>query len=116
MVIGRVYLQPLAMVYNAMLDLMELQNGKEIINDPLDGKLGYRIMMYGFVWELRFIAQNMDCNRCGVNLEIVEADNDGDCEHGYLENMILRIYALLDTMLLLGAPPEVIYSEETSVT
>jgi len=95
------------MVYNAMLDLMELQNGREIINDPAYGKLYYRIMMYGFAWELRFTAQDMDNNRCGVNLEIEEAENLSDNEHGYLENMIIREYALLDAMLLLGAPPEV---------
>jgi len=105
--LAKIYLQPMAMVYNAMLDLMELQNGTEILSDPSSGKLYYRIMMYGFTWEFRFAAQSMDNNRCGIDLEIVEAENAGDSERGYLENMILREYALLDSMLLLGAPPEV---------
>jgi len=102
----------MAMVYNAMLDLMELQNGTEILSDPVSGKLCYKIMMYGFMWEFRFTAQIMENNRCGVDLEIVEAENYSDGERGYLENMALREYALLDKMLLLGAPPEVTHSKE----
>jgi len=109
--IGRIYLQPMEMLYNAMLDLMELQNGKEIVNDPVSGKLDFSIIMYGFIWELRFTVQNVDYNRCGVSLEIEEAEDFSDCENGYLENMILREYALLDTMLMFGAPPEVTHCE-----
>ena len=109
---GRIYLQPVEMVYNAMLDLMELQNGTEIINEPAYGKLKYMLMMYGFQWRLLFTAFSMDNNRCGVHLKIEEAESGGDNEQGYLESMLRREYALLDAMLLFGAPPEVTHSKE----
>ena len=109
---GKIYLQPMEMVYNAVLDLMELQNGKQIINDPVSGKLSYMIKMYGFTWELRFALLGMEHNRCGVNLEITEAENVGDNEQGYGESMIRREYALLDAMLLFGSPPKVTYNKE----
>jgi len=112
---GRVYLQPMEMVYNAMLDMMELQNGTEVLGDPLSGKLYYRVVLYGFMWEFRFTVLSMDNNRCGVTLEIKETENARDDERGYLENMLFREYALLDAMLLLGAPPEVTHSEEPRV-
>jgi len=101
---ARVYLQPMEMVYNAIFDLIELQKGTEILNDPASGKLNYRISMYGFMWEYCFIAQSIDNNRCVVELKIEEAENARDNEHRYLENLILREYALLDKMLLLGTP------------
>jgi len=108
---GKIYLQPAEMVYNAMLDVMELQNGTEMINDSVRRKLDYKIMMYGFQWELRFTVLSMDNNRCGVNLEIEETESGGDDEQDYLESMIKREYALLDTMLLFGVSSEVTYDK-----
>ena len=109
----KVYLQPVEMVYSALLDLMELQKGKEILNDPLSGKLHFKITMYGFVMELRFTLLEMDWNRCGVTLEIPVDDSHGNDEGDdlrYLQDTIRREFALLDSMLLIGTPFEVSYS------
>lgn len=110
----RVYLQPKEMVYNALLDLMELQKGKEIASNSSLGELHFKIEMYGFKWALRFAVLGMDYNRCGVtlNLEEDEFGGDEDEELWYLEDMVRREYALLDSMLLIGTA-EAAYDEET---
>ena len=109
----RVYLQPMKMVYNAILDMMELQKGEELINDFSFGKLHFTITMYGFTWELRFTVFDLDFNRCCVNLEIEEFENDE--EQGYLRTMIHHEYVLLDSMILFGTPSKVTYKEEGSI-
>lgn len=115
----RVYLQPKEMVYNALLDLMELQKGEEIASNSSLGELHFKIEMYGFKWALRFTVLGMDWNRCGVTLNVKENNADGEDageETGegtaYLESMIRREYALLDSMLLIGTA-EAAYDEET---
>jgi len=109
----KVYLQPIEMVFSALLDLMELQKGEEILNDSLSGKLHFKITMYGFVMELRFTILDMDWNRCGVTLEIPADDshgNDDGDDLQYLKDTVRLEFAMLDSMLLIGTPFEVSYS------
>ena len=108
----KIYLQPMEMVYNAMLDVMELQNGNEIESDPLYGKLCFTVTLYGFSLELRFSAFSAYNNRCAVYLEITETENGGAGNRDDWESMIEREYSLLDAMLLFGAPPEVNHNEK----
>jgi hypothetical protein len=101
---NRIYLQPVTMIYNAILDMMELQRGHEIIKDPMCGKIHFRIILYGFEWELQFAIMNIEMNRSSVTLEIEGTENDDGDEPGFLEAMLRREYALLDSMLLIGTP------------
>ena len=105
----KIYIQPTEMVYNAMLDLMELQKGKEVLNDPVSGKLYFSMTMYSLTWEVRFTVLNIDWKRCGIRLEIEEVGDFGE-EREYLRGMLCREYAMLDAMLLIGTPIEVTYS------
>jgi len=116
---GKIYLQPMEMVYNAMLDLMELQNGNEIESDPLDGKLCFTVMLYGFTLEIKFTALSAYNNRCGVYLEIREiteitktTESGGGESQNNWESLIEREYSLLDAMLLFGAPPEITHTHK----
>jgi len=111
----RAYLQPMAMIYNALIDVAELQKGEKILDDPTRGRLHFRIEMYGFTWELRFSVLEIDWNRCGVALEVEEkkANGDSDGDTRYLEDMIRREYALLDSILLIGTPFETVYGDAT---
>ena len=109
----KVYLQPMQMVFDAILEMMALQNGKEIRNDPSYGKIDFKIFLYSVIWEFRFTALDMDGSRCCVNLEITETGNateDMDFDERCLDNMIRREYALLDALLLIGTPFETAYN------
>ena len=108
----KVYLQPEKMVYNALLDLMELQKGEENINDYLHGTLQFKITMYGFVWEVMFCVTRIDYSRCAVTLEIGGVCEDVSTEDGQPRNdMIFREFALLDAMLLTGSHNDIIFSK-----
>ena len=99
----RIYLQPKDMVFGAMLDLMELQKGEEMQNDPISGKLHFRITMYGETWVLRFYVMMIDMTRCVVTLEIEDEGEDTDAfGETHIGDMIRREYAILDSMLLIG--------------
>ena len=100
-----VYLQPSAMVFEALLDLMELQKGDEVESDPAGGKHYFETTLYGIVWEIRYTITEIDRTRCAVRIEVASKDGNGDTE-GYAEIMALREYALLDSMLLIGTPYE----------
>jgi hypothetical protein len=103
------------MVYNALLDLMELQKGEEVLNEASQGKLFFRVTMYGFTMELHFTIKEMDWRRCGVTLDIIEGetcDEDAGEDVRYLADMIRREFALLNSMLLIGTPFEVSYGNE----
>jgi hypothetical protein len=101
------------MVFNAMLDMMELQKGEEVFNDPDKGILHYTTKMYNFSWTIRFTVMEISSRRCGVRLGIDETgDNeavDNIDEKDYLEGFARRLYAILDSMLLIGTPFELTY-------
>ena len=101
----RVYLQPKDMVFDTMLDLMELQRGEEILSDPIRGELHFRIVMYGQTWGIRFSVVMIDMTRCAVKIEIEETDESiDDSNEKSSEDMVRREYALLDSMLISGKP------------
>jgi hypothetical protein len=121
---NRIYLQPTKMVYNAVLDLMELQKGEQIVNEVNEvnevdclssGRVHFHIVMYGFAWEVRFIITDIEKNRCGVIIDISEIgpaggggayDQEDQDDQDYLADMIRREYAILDSLLLLAPPVE----------
>lgn len=111
----RVYIQPMKMVFNALLDLMELQKGEEVFNDPAGGVLHYTATMYSFTWTIRFIVLEIELKRCVVRLEVDEAGDYGDGRE-YLDGFIRREYAILDAMLLIGTPLEMTYGKVGEVT
>ena len=108
----KVYLQPDKMVYNALLDIMELQKGVENINDYMHGKLHFTITMYGYAWAVMFAINKIGYSRCAVTLEIAGADEAYKEEDNQFRNdMMRREFALLDAMLLMGEPNEIVFSD-----
>ena len=102
----KIYLLSGESVYDAIGDLVELQKGEVLTDDWPGSKRHSRISMYRTTWELRFHVIAIDRNRCGVTLEIEEADWTWDDEAAedqrvYLEDMIRRQFALLDSLLLM---------------
>ena len=93
-----IYLQPEEMIFDALLDLMEIQKGIEVLNDPLNGKLCFVTSLYGVDWEIKCSVMSIDRTRCAVTVEVTSEDDDG-----FSEIMAQREYALLDSMLIIGA-------------
>ena len=89
----RIYLQPQGTLLNAILDVLELQNGKTTYSDTPNGKVYFTIKMYGLKWELRFCVTDIGKNRCLVQLEIAGEERGK-------ENLIYRQFALIDSMLI----------------
>ena len=91
------YAKPFKIVFAAILDMIELQNGKETFSDSRHGRVHFRIGMYGFKWEIKFtVTDTGDGSR--VHLEIGgEQDDRG--------RILEREFALLDSMLLAGVKP-----------
>ena len=102
----KLYLQPGRLVFDALLDIMELQKGVETLNDPIGGKLHFVTYLYGEDWEIRFSITDIDRARCAVNIEIAAKDRNGDMD-GYSEIMARREFALLDSILLIGTSHEI---------
>ncbi len=96
----RIYLQPMGMVLDTINDIVELQNGKLTYSDTLHGKINFRVKMYAFKWEFSFTVTDIGKNRSQVQIEI-----DGDTQSK--EKQILREFALLDSMLIIGAQIEI---------
>ena len=106
MVVHAIYLQPGTMVFDTLLDLMELQKGIETLNEHIDGKLYYETTLYGITWEIKFKITEIDRSRCAVNITVESLDDNEDTDV-YAEIMIRREYALLDSLLLIGTPNDV---------
>ena len=96
-----IYLQPEGMVFDALLDLMEMQKGIEVMNEPLNGKLHFVTSLYGTAWDIHFSVMGLDRNRCAVTAEVTSRENEE-----FSEIMSQREYALLDSMLLIGTVQE----------
>ncbi len=104
----KVYLQPRGMLLDAVHDLVELQRGRKLKTDTPQGTVQFVISMYGFKWELHFTVTDVGKNRCQVRLEI-----SGDPGTG-VESIIHREFALLDSMLILGAKIEITDKEPST--
>ena len=104
-----IYLQSAKMVFDALLDLMELQKGVEDQNDPVTGILHFVVTLYGIEWEIKFAITEIDRNRCSVTVGVESKEGNGDLI-GYGNIMARRELALLDSILLIGTPHEVTYN------
>jgi hypothetical protein len=96
----KIYLQPMGTVLNTINDIVELQNGKLTFSDTPNGRIHFLVRMYASRWEYQFAVTDIGQNRCQVQIEIDEAFNEKERE-------ILREFALLDSMLLIGAKLEI---------
>ena len=96
------YLQPADMVVSAILDIVEMQNGKITFSDTPHGIIHYYVRMYGAKWEMKFSVTDIGENRCSVKLEI------GD-EVKSKERIIKRQFAFLDSILI-------VYSSEVQIS
>jgi len=86
------YAQPFNVVFATILDMIELQNGKETFSDSPHGRVHFRISMYGFKWEMKFSVTNTGSGS-HVHLEIDGEQSDRD-------RILEQEFALLDSMLL----------------
>jgi hypothetical protein len=89
----------MGMVINTILDVMELQKGKSVFSDTSQGKISFLVHMYASKCEFRFTVTDIGKNRCRVHLEA-----DGDTR--FNKRNAAREFALLDSMLVLGAEME----------
>ena len=99
------------MVFDALLDLMELQKGTEVNNDPERGMLSFISSLYGVEWKIEFTIIEIDRTRCAVAVVVAPVIEDGETV-GYAEIMARRECALLDSLLLIGTPHEISCYEE----
>ena len=95
----KIYLQPVGLVLNAVSDIVELQKGKLTFSDTPNGKIHFLVRMYASGWEYRFSVTDIGKNRCMVQIDV-----DGGVREK--ERKIRREFALLDSMLLVGAKLE----------
>jgi len=96
---AKIYLQPKATVLNAVSDLAELQKGTLTFSDNERGIIHFAIEMYAFRWELGFTVTDIGKNRSRVAIGAYG-------EKRARENLIRREFALLDSILLIGAEIE----------
>jgi len=92
-------MQPLNFVFAAIHDIKELQNGKGTFADIPNGKMNFIVKMYWREWEYQFTLTDIGKNRCEVGIEI-----GGDISDK--EEQILRMFALLDSMLVVNTKIE----------
>ena len=96
----KVYYQPYGRVLDAINDIVELQKGKLTFSDTPHGKIHFLIKMYAFKWELQFAVTDLGNNRSNVIL-VVGGEKRGK------EDVMLREFALLDSMLMSGSQIEI---------
>ncbi len=95
----KIYLQPIGTVINTINDIVELQKGKLTRSDSAKGIIDFLVEMYDFTWELCFTVTDIGKNRCNVQIAIEGNTRSRD-------RLILREFALLDSMLVAGAQIE----------
>ena len=98
----KAYLQSRDTVLGAVHDIVELTKGKNTVGDTANGKLSTHLTMYGYKWEVRFTVLDVGRNRSCATVEIVGERSDKRKE-------IQSMFALLDSMLLVGA--EIMFTE-----
>ena len=95
----KIYLQPKGMLLQAICDLAELQKGKYTFSDSPNGIIHFLVRMYHNKWEFKFAVKDLGSNRSGVELALEGREN-------HAEGIIRREFALLDSMLAVGAEIE----------
>jgi hypothetical protein len=93
------YAQPAGLVLQTVNDIIELQKCTVTYADSPNGKICFRASMYGFKWDFCFFVTDIGHGRSCVRIEI-------DGEKKGKENLIRREFALLDSMLCVGAEIE----------
>ena len=88
----RLYSQPVKKIFAAILDMIELQNGKETFSDSPHGRVHFRISMYGYKWEMKFTVTQVE-NGSLVHLEIGGEQDDR-------ERIRDQEFALLDSLII----------------
>jgi hypothetical protein len=96
---SKLYMQPQGYLLNAIHDIKELQNGKGTFSDTPNGKINYVVRMYWRKWEYQFVVTDVGRNRCKVEIDI-----GGDIDNK--EEQILRMFALLDSTLVVNTKIE----------
>jgi hypothetical protein len=102
---SKIYLQPMGMVLSAISDIAELQKGKLTFSDTPNGRIHFVVGMYASKWEYRFTVTDIGNNRSRVCIEIERDVRER-------ERKIRREFALLDSMLLVGASLEITETPE----
>ena len=90
---SKVYLQPQNYLLAAIQDIKEMQNGKGTFADIPNGKISFVVKAYYLKWEYQFTVTDVGRNRSEVEIEIGGEAKDK-------EEMILRMFVLLDAMLV----------------
>ena len=88
-------------VINTIYDIIELQNAKLIFCDMNRGRVYYKLMMYGYEWELMYTIVETGGKKSDVTLRLI-----GDRQDKAKE--IRREFALLEMMLGGGADVTII--------
>jgi hypothetical protein len=106
---SKVYLQPVGMVINAILDIQEPQRGKTVFTDTSRGIIRFSVRMYASKWEFRFAVADIGKNRCRVELEA-----EGNLREK--KRQVMREFFLLDSMLVGEALVELEEAAQTGET
>ena len=93
MMYSKVYLQSQKYLLAAIQDIKEMQNGKGTFADIPNGKIHFVVKAYYLKWEYQFTVTDIGNNRSKVELDIGGEAKDK-------EDMILRMFVLLDSMLV----------------
>ena len=97
------YLQPSGTVLNTIHDIVEFLKGRPFNSDTVHGIINAHLTMYGFKWDIHFLVEDIGRNRSRVTIGIEGERTDKKRE-------IRSMFALLDSMLLIGA--EIEYADE----
>jgi hypothetical protein len=93
------YLQPYATVLSTIHDIVEFLKAKPFNSDTAHGIINAHLTMYGFKWDVHFLVEDAGKNRSRVTIGIEGERTDKKRE-------IRSMFALLDSMLLIGAELE----------
>ena len=104
----KIYLQPRGLVLDTIHDIVEFLRGKPTVSDTPRGKISTGLTMYGYKWDVRFTVEDIGKNRSSVTIEV-----DGERQDKKKE--IRSMFALLDSMLLVGAEIEFAENEAESI-
>jgi len=100
------------MVYETIRDIAEIQGAKVTNSDAglWSGRIHYIVRLYGEKREYRFSIDDIEGKRCYVRLELAGKEPGRSKKN----DLILRQFALLDSMLIINANTEPdIYDDET---
>ena len=110
----KVFLLPDKVITRVIRELMELQKGEEILNNPGSESLNYRVTMFGFAFELRFTVIPFDYKRCRVILDVEEINSSDEDDPQFWVDMIHSEFAVMDALLRIGSSHNVTRTDEIS--